>query len=59
MAQKAQGPLAGIRIVELGSIGPGPFCCMLLADTDEVLRDWGFSAAEIDALRAAGAARQC
>jgi alpha-methylacyl-CoA racemase len=27
--------------------------------TDEVLRDWGFSAAEIEALRAAGAARQC
>jgi alpha-methylacyl-CoA racemase len=33
------GPLAGIRIVELGSIGPGPFCGMLLADLGaEVLR---------------------
>ena len=26
------GPLAGLRIVEVGSIGPGPFCAMLLAD---------------------------
>lgn len=32
MTDKKQGPLAGIRIVELGGIGPGPFCCMLLAD---------------------------
>lgn len=30
--KKKHGPLAGIRIVELGGIGPGPFCCMLLAD---------------------------
>jgi alpha-methylacyl-CoA racemase len=26
------GPLNGMRIVELGGIGPGPFCGMLLAD---------------------------
>ena len=26
------GPLAGVRVVELGGIGPGPFCTMLLAD---------------------------
>src|ERR1700709_1654793 len=26
------GPLAGVKIVEIGSIGPGPFCAMLLAD---------------------------
>jgi len=26
------GPLQGVRIVEIGSIGPGPFCAMLLAD---------------------------
>src|SRR5258708_36883030 len=26
------GPLAGIRIVELAGIGPGPMCAMLLAD---------------------------
>jgi alpha-methylacyl-CoA racemase len=26
------GPLAGVRVVEIGSIGPGPFCCMMLAD---------------------------
>ncbi|MES2484117.1 MAG: CaiB/BaiF CoA-transferase family protein [Pseudomonadota bacterium] len=32
MNPKKQGPLAGVKIVELGGIGPGPFCCMLLAD---------------------------
>ena len=26
------GPLAGIKIVELTGIGPGPMCAMLLAD---------------------------
>ena len=26
------GPLSGVRVVELGSIGPGPHACMLLAD---------------------------
>jgi alpha-methylacyl-CoA racemase len=26
------GPLAGIRVVELAAIGPGPMCAMLLAD---------------------------
>lgn len=28
----AGGPLAGLRVIEMASIGPGPFCCMLLAD---------------------------
>jgi alpha-methylacyl-CoA racemase len=28
----APGPLAGVRVVELAGIGPGPFCVMLLAD---------------------------
>jgi alpha-methylacyl-CoA racemase len=28
----AHGPLAGVRVVELAGIGPGPFCVMLLAD---------------------------
>ena len=36
MASDAQalraGPLAGVRIVELAGIGPGPMCAMLLAD---------------------------
>ena len=33
------GPLAGIRVVEIGSLGPGPFCCMMLADLGaDVLR---------------------
>jgi alpha-methylacyl-CoA racemase len=32
MKKQAQGPLKGLRIVEIGSIGPAPFCCMLLAD---------------------------
>ena len=26
------GPLAGVRVVEVGGIGPAPFCIMLLAD---------------------------
>ena len=26
------GPLAGLQVVELASIGPGPFAAMLLAD---------------------------
>ncbi|WP_336334470.1 CaiB/BaiF CoA-transferase family protein [Pseudomonas putida] len=39
MNKKAQGPLAGIKIVEVGGIGPAPFCCMLLADLGaEVVR---------------------
>jgi alpha-methylacyl-CoA racemase len=33
------GPLAGYRVVEIGSIGPGPFCAMVLADLGaDVLR---------------------
>jgi alpha-methylacyl-CoA racemase len=26
------GPLHGLRVIELAGIGPGPMCCMLLAD---------------------------
>src|SRR5882757_2673532 len=26
------GPLAGLRIIELAGVGPGPMCAMLLAD---------------------------
>ena len=33
------GPLAGLRVVELGGIGPGPFCGMMLSDLGaEVVR---------------------
>ncbi|MFD3677632.1 CaiB/BaiF CoA transferase family protein [Streptomyces sp. NPDC058613] len=32
MAVTGNGPLAGVRIVELAGIGPGPFAAMLLAD---------------------------
>lgn len=33
------GPLSGLKIIELGGIGPGPFCGMLLADMGaDVLR---------------------
>ncbi|MBR0838548.1 CoA transferase [Bradyrhizobium manausense] len=28
----ANGPLAGVRVVEFAGIGPGPFACMMLAD---------------------------
>jgi alpha-methylacyl-CoA racemase len=31
-AASGQGPLAGIRVLELGGIGPGPFAGMMLAD---------------------------
>lgn len=30
--QARRGPLAGVRVVELAGIGPGPMCAMLLAD---------------------------
>lgn len=33
------GPLAGVRVIEVASIGPGPFCAMMLADMGaEVIR---------------------
>jgi alpha-methylacyl-CoA racemase len=33
------GPLKGVKVIELAGIGPGPFCCMLLADMGaDVLR---------------------
>ena len=28
-----RGPLAGVRVIELAGIGPGPFCAMMLADS--------------------------
>jgi alpha-methylacyl-CoA racemase len=35
----ADGPLAGVRVIELAGIGPGPFAAMLLADLGaEVIR---------------------
>lgn len=39
MTTDGQGPLAGVRVVELGGIGPGPFAGMLLSDMGaEVVR---------------------
>ncbi|MYT30013.1 MULTISPECIES: CaiB/BaiF CoA-transferase family protein [unclassified Streptomyces] len=32
MTQSGNGPLGGVRVVELAGIGPGPFAAMLLAD---------------------------
>jgi alpha-methylacyl-CoA racemase len=33
------GPLQGVKVIEIAGIGPGPFCCMMLADMGaEVLR---------------------
>ena len=33
------GPLAGVKIIEIAGIGPGPFCAMMLADMGaEVIR---------------------
>ena len=35
----ANGPLAGIKVVEVAGIGPGPFCGMMLADMGaEIIR---------------------
>ena len=31
-ASRRQGPLTGLKVVEFGGIGPGPFCGMLLSD---------------------------
>ncbi|MES1198617.1 MAG: CaiB/BaiF CoA-transferase family protein [Pseudomonadota bacterium] len=28
----ASGPLDGVKVLEFAGLGPGPFCCMLLAD---------------------------
>src|ERR1700759_2621067 len=39
MTSREQGPLAGLRVLEFVSIGPGPHCAMLLADLGaEVVR---------------------
>src|SRR6266699_2518460 len=43
-----RGPLAGLRVLELAGIGPGPFCAMLLADQ-------GATVLRIDRPGAAGA----
>ena len=33
------GPLAGVKVIEIAGIGPGPFCGMMLADMGaEVIR---------------------
>jgi len=35
----SRGPLAGVRVIEVAGIGPGPFCAMMLADMGaDVLR---------------------
>ena len=31
-SSKGNGPLSGLRIIEIAGIGPGPFCGMMLAD---------------------------
>jgi alpha-methylacyl-CoA racemase len=39
MPEQRSGPLVGLRVIEIGGIGPGPFCAMLLADMGaEVVR---------------------
>jgi alpha-methylacyl-CoA racemase len=49
-------PLAGIKILDLSRMAPGPFCTMLLADLGaEVLRSLGYSQGDIERLRELGA----
>src|SRR5882724_6880098 len=37
--RRPMGPLTGLRVVEIASLAPGPFCCMVLADLGaDVLR---------------------
>jgi alpha-methylacyl-CoA racemase len=37
--EPSQGPLTGLRVIELAGLGPGPFCAMVLADLGaEVIR---------------------
>jgi alpha-methylacyl-CoA racemase len=44
MPEERSGPLVGLRIIEIGGIGPCPFCAMLLADMGaEVVRVNRFS----------------
>src|SRR5688572_11575225 len=31
-ADQRDGPLSGVRVVDLSALGPGPYCSMLLAD---------------------------
>jgi len=39
VADVARGPLRGVRIIEVASLGPGPFACMMFADMGaDVLR---------------------
>src|SRR3954453_12003636 len=39
MTTSATGPLAGVRVIELAGIGPGPYAAMMLADLGaEVVR---------------------
>ena len=52
------GPLAGVRVIELGGIGPVPFACMLLADLGERALAWIVEAGEtLHALCTDGTAR--
>ena len=30
--EQKMGPLKGVKIIEFGGIGPGPFCAMMLSD---------------------------
>ncbi|MFB4295088.1 CaiB/BaiF CoA transferase family protein [Actinomadura sp. NTSP31] len=39
MTEQATGPLAGVRVLEIQAMGPGPFCAMMLSDFGaEVIR---------------------
>jgi alpha-methylacyl-CoA racemase len=56
MAAQGHGALAGVRVIELGGIGPGPFAAMVLADhgADVVRIDRPGAAPQNNALFARG-----
>lgn len=60
MTARRPGPLAGLRVLEMAGIGPGPFCGMLLADlgADVVVVDRAAPNAETIDLGAAAIANR-
>jgi alpha-methylacyl-CoA racemase len=39
-----KGPLAGVKVLEVAGIGPGPFAGLMLADLGAATRGWSSGA---------------